>query len=117
MGASYEEVISCDFSTAFGEESWVFLSVLFVNWLNGSRGVPRGRWRKTDLNAVTCLRAAVQRALRLDKVVERSLAAVEKELASRFVSYTGEEVPKMEPLSCEQIIPGLPPKVMGDPYQ
>ena len=56
MGASYEEVISCDFSTAFGEESWVFLSVLFVNWLNGSRGVPLAQdgFECRDLSSRCC---------------------------------------------------------------
>jgi len=59
------------------------------------------------------MRAAVQRVLRLDQQIVRSPEAVEKELSSRFISYSGEEVPRMEPLSCDQITPALPPPGHG----
>lgn len=107
--ASFADAGDEGFAQEYGEDSWVFLSVLFVNSLHGRRGVLKGRWRAVDATAVLTMRAAVQRALRLDSMTFRPPEEVEKELSSRFISYTGEEVPKMEPLSWEQIRPALPP--------
>ncbi|CAL1140246.1 unnamed protein product [Cladocopium goreaui] len=110
---SYENAKSELFVSRHCIDSWTLVSVLCLNWLHGSRGVPMGRWRKTDVSAVDNVRAAVQRALAEDTTVPRSAREVEKELSLRFVSYTGEEVPRMEPLSLAQITPALPPPGHG----
>ena len=89
------------------------MSLLYVHWLHSSSGTPRGPWRRSDETAVFNLEASVQRILRLDKDVSRPTSEVEKELSSRFISYTGEEVPKMEPLTLSQIEPALPPSGHG----
>ena len=103
------DVIEKTFSDRWCEDCWVFLSVMFCNHLHGRRGVPQGRWRRGDLTAISTLRSSVQRVLRLDTPVPRSPEVVEKELSARFVSYTGEEVARMEPLCLERVLPALPP--------
>ena len=110
---SSSEAASEAFAAEHGTESWTLLAVLYVNLLHGVRGVPKGRWRDADATAVSNLQAAVQRVLRLDVSVTRTVETVEKELSSRFVSYTGEEIPRMEPLSVDQVLPALPPAGHG----
>ena len=110
---SYGIVNTAEFSLQYSEECWTMLSVLYVNWLHGCSAAPRGRWRKSDLTAVCSMRASVQRFLRVDEMSESSAASVEKELSGRFVSYSGEEIPKMEPLTFEQVAPALPPQGHG----
>eukprot|EP00435_Cladocopium_sp_Y103_P036050 s3595_g9.t1 len=110
---SYEDITAGDFVRLWSEDSWTYLAVLFCNSLHGCRGVPLGCWRRTDVTAISSLRATVQRSLHRDAPIPWSVEAVEKELSSRFVSYTGEEIPKMEPLCLERILPALPPKGHG----
>lgn len=110
---NFEEVLTAEFSAEFSLECWTLLSLLYVNWMHGCRAAPKGRWRKSDLTAVSTLRASVQRVLQGDADFERSAASVEKELSSRFVSYSGEEVPKMEVLTYDQVAPALPPRGHG----
>ena len=107
--SSFEVVASEEFFSMHGADSWLLLAVLYTNWLHGSRGAPRGRWLKKQVTAISCLQATVQRFLQSDGNTGQSAAAVEKELSNRYISYTGEEIPKMEALSLEQILPALPP--------
>eukprot|EP00435_Cladocopium_sp_Y103_P019621 s4562_g4.t1 len=113
LACPFEDAMDGRFVSMWSVHSWTYLSLLFCNSLHGCRGVPMGRWRRAEVTAVSTLRATVQRTLRLDMPVERSAEAVENELSSRFVSYTGEEVPKMELLSFERIEPALPPPGHG----
>ena len=110
---SYEKVLDDEFIQKHAEDSWVFLSVLSCNSLYGSRDVPLGRWRRHEKICVASMRKHVQRCLRLDCRVAISAEEVEKELSSRYISYSGEEVPKMEPLTFEQVLPALPPETHG----
>ena len=105
---SYQEITSPSFPAGYSTESWVFLSVLCINWMHGCRSVPCGKWRKSDRTAILNVQASVARVLHLDTETQRSANQVEKELSSRFISYTGEEVAKMEPLTFDQVIPALP---------
>ena len=59
------------------------------------------------------VRASVKRMLVKDDELQRCPQDVEKELASRFVTYSGEEVPKMQVLSVDQVLPALPPASHG----
>ncbi len=88
-------------------------SVQFVNYLHGSRAFDLKVWRDVDRRAVESLRASVVRMLAQDDRVERPVSEIEKELTSRFMTYTGEEIPKMEQLSVEQTLPALPPEGHG----
>ena len=111
--SSYGDVLVDSFVANHAGECWTLLSVHYINLLHGCRSPPVGCWRKIDATAVSSVRAAVQRSLRLDSPAERSSESVEKELSSRFVSYTGEEVPKMEVLTKDQIAPALQPAEHG----
>lgn len=51
-------------------------------------------------------------ALPLDLRLDRSVDGAEKELASRFLSYTGEEVPKMQVLKIAAAKGALPPHLL-----
>ena len=72
-----------------------------------------GRWRSWEKRVILTLRKSVKRTLSQDGTVERSVGQVEKELSSRFLSYTGEEIPKLEILSIAQVEPSLPPVSHG----
>lgn len=63
--------------------------------------------------AIESLKLAVQRALAQDMELPRTVSQVEKELSGRFLTYSGEEVPKMEVLSVSQVLPALPPPGHG----
>ena len=111
--APYELVLDEGFVSQWATDCWTYLSVVSCNWLHGCRGVPAGRWRKVEVTAVSTLRATVERTLQQDFWLSRTVAAVEKELSARFVSYSGEEVPKMEVLSFERGRAALPPEGHG----
>eukprot|EP00435_Cladocopium_sp_Y103_P017786 s1144_g4.t1 len=91
LACPFEDALDSRFVSMWSVHSWTYLSLLFCNSLHGCRGVPMGRWRRAEVTAVSTLRATVQRTLRLDMPVDRTAEAVENELSSRFVSYTGEE--------------------------
>ena len=105
--SAFDGIMDEDFSSRW-EDCWVFLSMSFCNILHSCRGVPQGLKA-----AISTLRACVQRTLRHDMPIPRTAEAVEKELSARFVSYTGEEVARMEPLCLERILPALPPANHG----
>ena len=110
---SLEEAGSTSFGREWSEECWLFCCIEYSNYLHGCRSSPTGCWRNSDLAAVGCLRRAVARTLAQDVHLPRSVGEVEKELSHRFVSYSGDEIPKMEVLTLEQVVPALPPKGHG----
>ena len=109
---SLEEVSLTSFVREWSDDCWLFCSIEYNNYLHGCRSSPVGCWRKSDLAAVGCLRRAVERTLAQDVHLPRSVKEVEKELSHRFVSYSGGEVPTMEILTFDQVVPALPPKDM-----
>ena len=110
---SWEDIFTGEFKDRWSEEAWTFCSVQFVNYLHGSRAFDLKVWRDVDRRAVESLRASVARMLAQDDKVEGPMSEIEKELTSRFMTYTGEEIPKMEMLSVDQILPALPPEGHG----
>ena len=111
--ASLEEVSLTSFVREWSDDCWLFCCIEYNNYLRGCRSSPVGCWRKSDLAAVGCLRRAVERTLAQDVHLPRSVKEVEKELSHRFVSYSGGEVPTMEILTFDQVVPALPPKGHG----
>lgn len=111
--ASLEEVSLTSFVREWSDGCWLFCCIEYNNYLHGCRSSPVGCWRKSDLAAVGCLRRAVERTLAQDVHLPRSVKEVEKELSHRFVSYSGGEVPTMEILTFDQVVPALPPKGHG----
>ena len=88
-------------------DAWLFLSIVFFNRMHGCRAFQMGCWRKVHLGAISSLKLGVQRALAQDVELPRTVSQVEKELSGRFLTYTGEEIPKMEVLSVSQVLPAL----------
>lgn len=108
-----EEAVSDVLVEELKEDAWLFCSVQYCNFQSGCRAFDFRRWRAWEERVLETLRNSVVRTLAQDAVVERSAKDVEKELSSRFLSYTGEEIPKLEVLTVEQVVPSLPPKSHG----
>ena len=113
-GKDLKEVMSEDFVREFAEEAWLKVVICGLNGLAGlSRARPKLTPNAGQLRAVSTLRDRIRRFLANDQRCHRSVLQVERELAERFLSYTGEEIPKMEILSLEQCLPALPPHSHG----
>lgn len=110
---SLEDVSGAEFVEEWKADAWLFNCVQYSNFLGGCRVFHWGRWRESDQRAIAGFKEAVARTLAQDGSVKRSVSEVEKELSSRFMSYTGEEIPKMEVLSISQVEPSLPPPSHG----
>ena len=96
------------------EDVWVALAILALNCAAGfGRAAPGRKPTKVQEKALRCLRQSIQRVLAADFELERTPAEAEKELESRYLSYTGEEIPKMQVLGVEQAVSALPPKSHG----
>ena len=91
-------------------DAWLVVSICAVNGIAGYGRLPiLGAWTAGHRQAATALRASIKRMLDKDCCLDRSVEQAEKELSSRFLSYTGEEVPKMQVVSLTEIEPALPP--------
>ena len=91
------------FVTIPGEDVWVALSILELNWLAGfGRAGFKGKGTEKQRQAHAVMRKSVQQALASGVTLNRSSGEAEKELAGRFLSYSGEEVPKMQILKLKQ---------------
>ena len=109
-----EEFSNPHFAGITGAQVWQALSVGALNGLAGFDRAPSGgRGTERQKKAVENLGHVVQHALKQPFVLDRSAAAAEKELSGRFLTYTGEEVPKMQVLGKEQVEAALPPKGHG----
>ena len=114
LKATAEDFCSPDRPKVTGDAAWKALNILALNGLAGygraSTGKAGSQMQQLAMKAVqnTC-----SHALREEFELERSSKAAEKELAGRFVSYTGEEVPKMQVLKLKQVEAALPPVSHG----
>ena len=119
MKAAAEALALDDFCTSHfaildDVEVWTMLTVLGLNGLAGfGRATGQGRPSEPQRRALECLRQSTSRVpsptLRLDRTAEEA----EKELAGRFVTYTGEEVPKMQTIRFDAAVAALPPQSHG----
>ena len=110
---SFSEAATEDFWKSNGHTAWCVLSVQYLNFLSGCNVFTLRKWRSLDRKCCAEVGSSVTRTLEQDEVVQRDLSEVEKELTSRFMSYTGEEIPKMEQLSLRRVLPSLPPEGHG----
>ena len=99
---------------SFAIDVWTALCVVAVNGIAGHGR----RWISKEptvgqKRATAAMKASVKRMLCNDVEVCRTYSEVEKEMSSRFLSYTGEEVPKMQTLSVVQVLSALPPESHG----
>ena len=111
---SPHEVVALDFVHEFYQDCGVLISLAFLNSLSGGPiKVEAGAWNGIQRSAVQAIRSCIARSMELGGSVHRTPVEVEKELSDRFLSYTGEEVPKMQALSYDQVVSALPPKDHG----
>ncbi len=103
LSVSREELESISFVQDWADDSW----------LHGCRALVNESWRKVHRGAIQSLKLAIQRALAQDSELPRTVSQVEKELSGRFLTYCGEEVPRMEVLTVSQVVPSLPPQDHG----
>ena len=95
------------------DDVWLALSICAMNGAAGFGLTAASRdWTAGHRMAAMALRASVKRTL-APCVLERSRQDAEKELSSRFMTYTGEEVPKMQKLGFSQVKAALPPASHG----
>ena len=113
---SFSQMMEGSFEEKFEKECWLLLCLTGVNTVHSGFGfLAPGAWRSSDLRAVESMRH------RIDNMWKSSLGCqvlgdwqeVEKELKSRKVNYTGEELLHCHKLSLEQILPSLPPSSHG----
>eukprot|EP00435_Cladocopium_sp_Y103_P037912 s2720_g10.t1 len=112
--AALEDFCRPHFAGLQTDEVWTAVALVGLNGMAGFGRAPLPR-RATEpqVRAVETLRSRVAVALPADLALDRSLAEAEKELASRYMSYTGEEVPKMQVLSLNAAEAALPPATHG----
>ena len=89
---------------------WETLSLGALNGLAGfDRAGHSGKSTQKQMEALENFGRAAQYVLQQDFELERSGKEAEKELSERFLTYSGEEVPKMQVLSKRQVEAALPP--------
>ena len=96
-------------------DAWLFLSIVSLNALAGSRAVPtKGRWSKAELQAVESMRKRITSRCQRDVA---NMAMTEtgwrKDLGSKHVAHGGEEISTCQILNWEQLLPSLPPEEHG----
>eukprot|EP00438_Fugacium_kawagutii_P027135 Skav225198 [mRNA] locus=scaffold3065:268759:273280:+ [translate_table: standard] len=90
---------------------WTALSVCAANGVAGfSRAPFEAKPTALQDRAIGSLQRTANKILASSVTLNRTTREAEKELATRFMNYTGEEVPKMQVISVKQILPALPPE-------
>ena len=113
-GRPLHEVLNSQDVNDFGTEGLILSCMSSINSLSGkTRDVALGPWNKLQSKAVETIRRSVHRCLQMPVSLHRTADAAEKELSERFLAYSGEEVPKMQPLSYDQVVSALPPVEHG----
>ena len=114
LGATVEEFVRPHFAGLDVVQIWTALSVMALNAVAGhGRAILEKNPSKSQRAALGAIAASVNRMLVRATELSRSPSDAEKELSERFVSYTGEEVPKMQVLRLRQALPALPPQSHG----
>ena len=111
---SMEEFCCCCADEKAEAEVWTLVTLCGLNGVAGYGRAPRfGPMSSAHQRAAETVRLGVMRMLATDFELHRSPQEAEKELAARFLSYTGEEVPKMQVIGYEQVKAALPPESHG----
>ena len=98
----------------YEEDAWLVCCVGAVNGMAGNgRAISPGTGTAVQIRALEQLSRSIQKVLSNDCRLIRTPSDADRELSSRFLTYTGEEVPKMQILSVEQAEPALPPASHG----
>ena len=95
-------------------DCWRTLAILGINGVAGFGRAPiKAAQSAAHRRADACVLRSTKRVLDLNYRLKRPAREAEKELASRYLSYTGEEVPKMQVIGLEQVREALPPESHG----
>ncbi len=114
LGMTLQEVCKKEFAATFAVDAFLVVSVVGLQQTSGcGKTLLAGGWSSLQKRAVSQMRCSILRMLSMDLVMARSAVEVEKELGERFMSYSGEEVPKMQQLGFSQVEKALPPKHHG----
>ena len=110
----FEKVMESGFVEEWFNEAWTYVLIFGLNSLYGSKAAPGlGRWTKGEKRAVSTLQGLVSQRCGASMEVHPDVQAIEKDLATKYVGYNGQEVSKCFPLTLEQILPSLPPESHG----
>eukprot|EP00435_Cladocopium_sp_Y103_P039075 s2514_g10.t1 len=110
-----KEAVSGKSLLRWAYNAWMFLAMFGLNFLSGSAPqLMAGRWAALEKQAATSIGAAVSRTIQRDS----DFGAVTcegwlKDMKSRAVSYSGEEVSTCHQLTWEQLESSLPPEEHG----
>ena len=98
-------------ASKMGESAWQLVASAAMNQVAGKgRAIPVRKPTALQARALSSIRSTIAGALGQDFELKRSRDDAEKELSSRFMNYTGEEVPKMQVIGFKQVVAALPPE-------
>ena len=115
-------LLDCDFETCFtngfsskwGEDAWTFLVIHGCNKMADTKAtIESGPWSAMEVRAVDTMRDSVARRCTVDGPSSADVGAIEKELKSKRVGYSGEEIGTCQVITLEQVLPSLPPSEHG----
>ena len=97
-----------------GLQAWLFVTMCGLNGVAGYGRAPRrGRLSLAHKRSCDVVSRSLEKMLAQGALLTRTPAEAENELANRFISYSGEEVPKMQKIGLEQVLAALPPESHG----
>ena len=110
LRSSFREFCGNEEVDPTGVEAWLSIAISGLNGVAGfSRAINFGKPSGPQERALASVRASVERMLSSPFELQRTPGEAVSELSSRFLSYTGEEVPKMQVIGLEQVKAALPP--------
>ena len=114
QATSFDDLSKEEFVQAWYRSAWIYLIFYALNGLHGpTAGVPPGRWTMSDRSVAKIVGGAVEKRAAHDVQVHTTFDSWKKEMASKNVGYSGEEVGKCIPLTFQQVEPALPLKEHG----
>ena len=115
LSVSFDTALSPKFVDLWCRSAWLFLCIAALNDLAGTVPLPLGGgWSAAELRAVGSLQKAVDRRCRQGGLsFETSESAWQKEMSSKRVGYSGEEISTCQELSWDQVVAALPPEEHG----
>ena len=109
-----DDFCNAHFALPSAADVWLALGILGVNGLAGHGHVaPLRKGTEAQKEATKAIGRSINRVLDLETRLTRTCEQAEKELSSRFLSYSGEEVPKMQVLTLKAAQAALPPVSHG----
>ena len=113
--ASVEDITTEAMVNMWWHKAWVYVCACTLNRLAGCDVRPKpGRWTIAEHRMFTSVGKAVERRCSSSEVpAPLSESAWQKDMSSRQVGYSGEEVATCHELTWDQILPALPPESHG----